>query len=294
MVERKGTPNDYGLKVQSHPVLTVTSPLKMRNSQSLSLSYSGSLVQTVAMPRDLKQLALNLQATDKLISALGPVSVQGPKHDRIGPPDEWKRSSLWLNVDSEVILDFLTNYITHPRATSAKSAVLAEFISKMNQVGELGKWTVALMAEGHVFTSGLEISTFPSRSDTEIPGRYSIGVLTDPSDEAIDVGLGPWEIALNMTKAVWKPDPARNRITEPTRPSGKKIREMRGTQFGDLNRGVLLIYPLSPLSEKKPIIDGWNDPIVAFAIAFPSSETGIKVEYKVDLLYWEQEYGPSE
>jgi hypothetical protein len=29
-------------------------------------------------------------------------------------------------------------------------------------------------------------------------------------------------------------------------------------------------------------------------MAFPASETGIKVEYKVDLLYWEQEYGPSE
>ena len=299
MVERKGTPNDYGLKVQSHPVLTVTSPLKMRNSQSLSLSYSGSLVQTVAMPRDLKQLTLNLQATDKLISALGPVSVQGPKKDRIGPPDEWKRSSLWLNVDSEVVLDFLTSYITHPRATSAKSAVLAEFILKMNEVGELSKWTVALMAEGHagkshVFSSGLEISNFPSRSDTEIPGRYSIGVLTDPIDEAIDVGLCHWETALTMTKAVWKPDLARNRNTEPTRPSGKKIREMRGTEGGDLDRGVLLIYPLSPLSEKKPILDGWDDPIVAFAIAFPSSETGIKVEYKVDLLYWEQEYGPSE
>ena len=299
MVERKGTPNDYGLKVQSHPVLTVTSPLKMRNSQSLSLSYSGSLVQTVAMPRDLKQLALNLQATDKLISALGPISVQGPKQDRIGPSDEWKRSSLWLNVESEVILDFLTSYITHPRATSAKSAVLAEFISKMNEVGELRKWTVALMAEGHagkshVFSNGLEISTFPSRSDTEIPGRYSIGVLTDPSDEAVDVGLKPWETALTMTKDVWKPDPSRGRITEPSRPSGKKIREMRGTIGGDLKRGVLLIYPLSPLSDKKPIVEGWNDPIVAFAIAFPSSETGIKVEYKVDLLYWEQEYGPSE
>ena len=60
MVERKGTPNDYGLKVQSHPVLTVTSPLKMRNSHTLSLSYSGNMVQTVALPRDQKLLQLSL------------------------------------------------------------------------------------------------------------------------------------------------------------------------------------------------------------------------------------------
>lgn len=299
MVERKGTPNDYGLRVQSHPVLTVTSPLKMRNSETLSLSYSGTMVQTVALPRDLTLLKHNLNAADKLISALGPITVQGPKQDRIGPPDEWKRSSVWLDVDAQTVLDFLTNYVTHPKATSAKSAVLAEFIEKMNEVGELKSWTVALMAEGHpgkphVFSTGLEISSFPSRSDTGTAGRYSIGVLTDPRDEAIDIPLAPWETALAMTKAVWKPDPARNRITEPVRPSGKKIREVRGASGSELDRGALLLYPLSPLNENKPIVEGWEDPIFAFAIAFPSSEAGIKVEYKVDLLYWEQEYGPSE
>jgi len=29
-------------------------------------------------------------------------------------------------------------------------------------------------------------------------------------------------------------------------------------------------------------------------MGFPCSDTGVKVEYKVDHLYWEQEYGPSE
>ena len=33
---------------------------------------------------------------------------------------------------------------------------------------------------------------------------------------------------------------------------------------------------------------------MAFAIAFPSAEHGIRVEYDVNLLYWMQEYGPSE
>lgn len=300
MVERRGTPSDYGLKVQSHPVLTVTSPLKMRNSESLKLSYSGTMVQTVALPRDTKDLQINLDATDRLLTSLGSPTINGPKQDRTGPPDHWDRSSLWLNVDAEKVLEFLGNYVTHLRATSAKSAVLAEFIEKMNGVGELHHWAVGLLAEGftgkpHKFSNGVEISTFPSRSDTNVAGRYSIGVLTDPSDEAIDVGFEPWNAALQLTKAAWKPDPARNRIIEPTRPSGKKIREMRGSTGGDLGRGVLLLYPLSPLNnDKAPIIDGWDDPIIAFAMVFPTSETGIKVEYKVDLLYWEQEYGPSE
>jgi hypothetical protein len=33
---------------------------------------------------------------------------------------------------------------------------------------------------------------------------------------------------------------------------------------------------------------------MAFAIAFPSSDSAIRVEYEVNLLYWMQEYGPSE
>jgi len=41
-------------------------------------------------------------------------------------------------------------------------------------------------------------------------------------------------------------------------------------------------------------VPGWDKPIMAFAIAFPSSENGIRVEYEVNLLYWLQEYGPSE
>lgn len=300
MVQRGATPRDYGLKVQSHTVLTVTSPLKMRNAETLSLSYSGSMSQSVVLFRESKQLRPNLAATDKLIASMGSAYETGPIRKRDDAPDAWKRSILWRDVDSELITDFLGSYVTHPRNNSANSAVLAEFIKKMNDQNELRQWTVALVCEGYPgkpykFSNGLEITNFPSRTDTEVAGRYSIGVLTDPSDESIDLDYEPWKKALDMTLSVWKPDPARNRITPPTRPSGKKIRELRGADAGDLNRGVLLLYPLSPAPNKgKPIAEDWDEPIIAFAIGFPSSEAGVKVEYKVDHLYWKQEYGSSE
>ena len=299
MVQRGATPDDFGMKVRSHTVLTVTSRLKMRNAETLSLSYSGSAPQTTVLFRDRKQLRVNLVATDKLIASLGPSFEQGPIRKRDDGSDAWKRSTLWRDVSSELIIDFFENYLTHPRATSAISAVLAEFIKKMNDQNELKLWTVVLVAEGHpgkshAFSSGLEIANFPSRSDTEVAGSYSIGVLTDPSDEAIDLDYEAWKKALNMTLSVWQPDPARNRINPPMRPSGKKVRELRGSDIGNLNRGVLLLYPLSPSPNGKPITADWDEPIIAFAIAFPSSESGVKVEYKVDHLYWKQEYGSSE
>lgn len=299
MVGSGGTPKDYGLKVQSHPILMVTSPLKMRSAETLLLSYSGSLVQTVAMFRDPVNLRRNLDATNRLLTAMGEPFERGISRARDGNPDEWKRSFLWNGVGANMITDFLTSYSTHPKATRANSAVLAEFVGKMVDAGELTSWTVALLGEGHAtkryaFANGLEIVAWPSRTDTKVEGSYSIGVLTDPSDEAIDLDYPAWKKALDWTLAEWKQDLARNRVTPPARPGGKRIRDVRGLGRDDIKaapeRGVLLLYPLNPESVSKD----WSEPIMAFAISFPSSDSAVKVAYKVDHLKWEQEYGPAD
>lgn len=303
MVRNGATPKDYGLKVQSHPVLTVTSPLKMRTAQTLSLSYSGSLVQTVAFRNDIDSLQSNLDAADRMLLAMGAPSETAPVRQRDPDPDEWKRSFLWSGVSAEPVLEFLRTYRPSEHATRANSTVLADFIEQMNSASQLTSWTVALLAEGHpgsshTFANGLEINTFPSRSDRGIAGRYSIGVLTEPSDEAIDIDLAAWKKALEWTLAEWKPDSSRNRLTPPTRPAGGKIRQIRG--FGAegipsaAERGLLLIYPLAPVKDQKPIVSGWDKPIIGFAISFPSSDSGVRVAYKVDHLYWEQEYGAAD
>ncbi|HUX63163.1 Z1 domain-containing protein [Sulfuricella sp.] len=303
MVESGGTPKDYGLKVQSHPILMVTSPLKMRSAETLLLSYSGNLVQTVAMYREPPILRRNLEATNRLLTAMGEPMERGPSRIRDGRSDEWKRSFLWDGVNANLITDFLTSYSTHPKASRANSAVIAEFIGKMVATGELTSWTVALLGEGHAgkpyaFENGLEIVAMPSRSDTGVEGSYSIGVLTDPSDEAIDLDYPAWKKALDWTLLEWKPDPARNRITPPTRPSGKKIRDVRGLGKDAIKaapeRGVLLLYPLAPGGAGESVAKNWSEPIMAFAISFPSSNSAVKVEYKVDHLLWEQEYGPAD
>lgn len=158
--------------------------------------------------------------------------------------------------------------------------------------------------EGHTravpyeFENGLKIVAMPSRTDTKVEGSYSIGVLTDPSDEGIDLDYPAWKKALDWTLAEWMPDPARNRINPPTRPSGKKIRDVRGlgkdTIKASPERGVLLLYPLAPESAGESLSGNWSEPIMAFAISFPSSKSAVKVEYKVDHLLWEQEYGPAD
>lgn len=64
-------PRAYGLKVKSHPVLMVTSRLKMRTAKNLLLSFSGELVETVDFFLDQEKLERNLVASYRLIEAIG-------------------------------------------------------------------------------------------------------------------------------------------------------------------------------------------------------------------------------
>ncbi|MEB1348203.1 Z1 domain-containing protein [Xanthomonas campestris pv. campestris] len=311
MAKAKLTPELYGLKVMSHEILTVTSPLKMRNAQTLSLSYSGTRPQTILFHRNAAIQEANLAATDSLIASLNTEFEDGPKYPRDGETDSWPRARLWRDVDASKVLAFLGAYTTHPNATSAKAAVLSDFISKMIDIGKLKQWSVALLSGGqgvgehHSFPGGFETDTLQTRktddpeSGMKEPTMFAIGVLTDPKDEGIDIDDDIWRDALARTLAAWKPDPARDRNDPPKSPSGRGIREARDRLGGDADRGLLLLYTLAPYKGKEKlaenlIVPGWDKPIMAFAIAFPSAENAIRVEYEVNLLYWEQEYGPSE
>lgn len=312
MAAAKLTPELYGLKVRSHKVMMVTSPLKMRNSQKLALSYCGTRPQTILFHRDKTVQQRNLDATDTLINSLGHLWEEPPKYQRDGTPDNWKNSRLWRDVDVSYITEYLSNYLTHPAATSANATVLSEFITKMVHTGQLKKWTVALLSGGkgrgdhHTFPGGMPYESYftrktedPEDANLQDATKFAIGVLTDPKDEGIDINDDIWRKALALTIEAWKVDPSRGRDKPPSVPSGKAIREIRGRLGGDIDRGLLLLYPLSPYHDNgglkdQLIVPGWTKPIMAFAIAFPSSERAISVVYDVNDLYWRQEYGPLE
>jgi hypothetical protein len=304
MAESGATPREYGLKVQSHPVLMVTSPLKMRSARNLQLSFSGESLETVALHRDPVVLKRNLDAADRLVGAMGAVSEKDPKRARDGSAQEWKGSFLWSGVPAETIADFFASYVTHPKARKVNSALLTEFVRAMAAVGELTSWTVVLLGGGaggrHVFAGGLEIAKMPTRApDPEIKDRYSIGRLLSPRDEAIDLDETAWNAALDMTIKAWRPDPARQKDgaapTAPEVPNGPSIRRVRGDGAagvpGARERGLLLLYPLDPAVAG---VEGSTAPVMAFGASFPTSRSGTVVEYQVDHLLWENEYGPAD
>jgi len=307
MAERGATPRDYGLKVQSHPVLLVTSPLKMRTARSLQLSFSGELLETVSLFNDSVNLSRNLGATDRLVEVMGaPTERDVIVRPRAGGTQEWK-GHLWNGIPAEAIAEFFESYATHPKARKVNSTLLAEFVRSMAKVSELTSWTVALIGGGagasHTFPAGLRIDAMLQRkADADIKDRYSIGRLLSPRDEAIDLGDAAWKAALDATIRAWKPDPGRQKDGQepklPDLPNGPAIRRIRGKGADGVaaapERGLLLLYPLDPQLAGLETFGPRREPVIAFGASFPASESGVKVEYKVDHLLWEQEYGPTE
>ncbi|MFC0665642.1 Z1 domain-containing protein [Azotobacter chroococcum] len=303
MVATRATPREYGMKVQSHPVLMVTSPLKMRSAKSLQLSFSGEVLETVAFHRDPGILAKNLAAAEHLFEAAGvPAEAGTITRKRDEGAQDWK-GFLWKDVPADHVIDFFGAYLTHPAARKVNSALLMDFIKAMVTNGELTSWTVVLMGGGegepHSFCGKYSIDNMATRKPKDGSGHYSIGRLLSPRDESIDLGEDAWRAALELTISAWTKDPARQTDEagkeQPKTPSGPAVRRVRGYGAEGVpaapERGLLLVYPLDPKTAGLPE-DG--PPVVAFGASFPASRSITTVKYEVDHLLWENEYGPAD
>jgi hypothetical protein len=250
MAASGATPREYGLKVQSHSVLMVTSPLKIRTAKNLMLSFSGQVLETVSLFREAKKLEENLLAANRLIDAIGKPSEIGPERPRNGRVDKWSGGFLWSDVPADYIVDFLLAYKTHPAAHKVNSSVLAEFVRSMAKIRELTQWTVALIGVGtgenhYEYSSTVRVSMSKRSGTKHISDRYAIGRVLDPKDEAIDLNRAEWEAALAITREARKLDAARlHDSKEPEIPNGPAIRKVRGFGVdgisGHPERGVLL------------------------------------------------------
>jgi hypothetical protein len=306
MVATGATPENYGMKVQSHPVLMVTSPVKMRSAKTLQISFSGSVLETVAFHRGHSIIKRNFDATERLLESAGTPAEHGIIIRQRGQAtQEWK-GFLWKDVPAEHVTEFLLTYLTHPAARKVNSTVLADFIKAMVAKGELTSWTIAVIG-GKDSVDGDAIKLcdkyvldhmITRKPDSNIE-HYSIGRLLSPRDEAIDLDNEAWLAAMKLTTEKRREDPGR--VTEetgralPRYPGGIWVRHVRGLGAEGVlahpERGLLLLYPID---RKAAGIPQEVPPVVGFGISFPASHITTTVEYEVDHLTWENEYGPSE
>jgi len=293
MVATGDRPRDYGLRVQSHPLLLVTSPLKMRTSKPLQLTFSGDVLETVAFHTDKRILENNLTAATRLIKEMGePLQKGTVTGSRAG--NSWK-GHLWADIPPEKIIEFFEEVTTHSGSKKVNSNLINEFIKKMNEEGELINWTVFLVGAGeggpYQFTDEISVENTVRRTNTSMSSEvYQIGRLLSPIHESVDLDSSQFEEAMELTRLAREEKDKK----PPSYPSGPAIRRLRGlgggTAHGDPRRALLLLYPLDAESagvEK----DG---PVMAFGVSFPNSRLPTTISYRVDHLTWEQEYGQAD
>ncbi len=293
-----GTPKDYGLKVKAHPVLMVTSRVKMRNSTTLDLVFSGALQETVVFHRSAATLTANLELTDAFLRALGSTA-QGVRRQRPdGKAHEWAGAHAWHGVSGEVTADFLERYATHPTALKMNGRVLADYTRQQFPEGKLTSWDVVMLGGGQdrrESVGGMDVPLFLRAQNTRIPparqeaeGRVVIRRLLAPRDEAIDLDADEYAAALRSTVEEWVADPGRFplRKSPPETPSGPAIRRVRGENNPE--RAVLLIYPLDP---REWALAHYDRPVIGIGVSFPETLGARPVRYSVNNTYWDQEYG---
>ena len=269
MATMSATPEEFGLKVRTHPSgLIITGANKMRNGTVMQLSFAGTISETYLFYKEDDVIRRNLRATENLISGLGTYTIE-------------RNNFIWKQVFGSKIIDFLTNYQAHPNARLANTRSLVDYIQAQLKQNELTSWTIALIskskAENKHNIAGLEVGltrreNVSGSSLSEY--RLSKSRLLNPPDEMLDFSLPDQEEIIRITRERSKKPDSKSKT-----PNGNVIRGMRNPR-----NGLLLIYPLDP-----GVING-RTPVIGFGISFPSSRSAKSVEYKVNNVYWEQEF----
>ena len=322
MVAAGLTPEQYGLRVRTHPGgMTVTALNKMCHSQRLELSWAGVLVQSTQLPKDDKRVEANLQATESLLLALPAAECVDGHETRI-----------WRNVEAIRVATFLEALQLPPQSARASGGQIATFIRQQatKTEPELTCWTVALIsvAQGrHLPIADHNIGLVVRSAENQTGDSFGLrkANILSPADEGWDfagqifsqdwfdsikgkpelvtdldwligqIGNDAPKVALDLTRQWQQSVPPKLQASdknEPKRPNGRVLRVLRRR-----SHGLLLIYPVKPPT----IVKGENNmpdsptgmaelgnPVIGVALSFPTSDTVQGVEYRVNRV-WEAE-----
>jgi hypothetical protein len=240
------TPSDFAPRVLKRSRLMPTARNRMGGARAVGISYSGDLVQTTSFPkwsetsrnRDGKpKLEVNEKATRLFMEKL---NIQ--RHPEVNTTGT---RLLWRNIESTHVLAYLNEYQVIEGATRFLPSNLFSYIEDLNKSSspELRFWDIAVVGRdidaklgGYTLPGGHEIGrilrSLVSGSDV------SIGTLVNPLDFAAGTGdelLGMSDYEIKSAKELRDKDAKFS--------PAEALRTAR-----DANRGLLVIYPISPAS----------------------------------------------
>jgi len=276
-----GTPRDFGLRVRnSSSGLLVTRAGAMREGTRMRMTFSGDITETIKFSNDQQTIESNLNSVEGLIRAL----------DLKAPPVERNQKLVWSGVSTDVILDFLAKYQTHPDNYKVNKKLIGDYIRARNRdnPSELTDWTVAII-NGPNSTFRIlqhEIGHIQRKDLTPSSQDFTIKRLVSPSDERVDLDKDQVEAALEQTRTMFNLGLLKTRDgNPPSEVSGRAVRAFRSP-----SKGVLLIYLIQPTVEAG---NTGANPYIGFAISFPKSALGAAsaIDYYANAVYRDLEMG---
>ena len=136
LAETGGTPDQYALKVRTHPGrLQITSVGKMRNVDRIRVSWAGRLVETYQLPLSRKDKHQNMVATENFLAKL-----------QNGTSLNNNRGFLWRDVKADVVCDFLQSFKVAENLKMVDLEKICEYIEALSSQGELTNWSIALLS----------------------------------------------------------------------------------------------------------------------------------------------------
>jgi hypothetical protein len=260
------TPEDYGLRVRTHPSgLLITAVNKMRSGTYMDMSYAGESAEITIFDKNEVNVKRNLRTLNSFIREIG-----APASNRSG-------NIIWEHVEPHAIITLLKDISVHP--DNRKFGLVREYIETQVRQKELIDWTVGLISrhDGRQFElGGYKVGLIRRSPTTKEGSRYCLnkGRLLSPPDELLDLTEEEIKRALELA-------PYNSKTGEPLeRPQPGAIRQVRPKE-----KGLMLIYPLDP-SEV-----GLTTPFMGLFFSFPASDTARLIGYKVNNIYWQEEFG---
>ena len=275
-----GTPEDFGLKVRSHPdSLIVTARNKMGAGKRLvvSVGLGNNFIETATLKRNETSLKANRAAAKQLANRL--TELGSPPGKAEGVNGGW----LLKSVPAEPILDFISTFENHPDALLTDPAPVRRYIEARRE-SELANWDVLFTSIGPNAdtltddTLGLAINCqsrtagFKS-TDTKLLITNKQRVASRGIER---IGLTDEEVAVaNETYRASQEDGA-GTINYPDRIYRAKRR-----------RPLLMVHLLK--IDPEPGHPRYDKPVVAYGLSFPPPKTEEKkVEYVVTTTWLRQ------
>lgn len=261
MAENGERPIDVGLKIRTHPAMTVTSNLKMRQAKSASLTYSAAKIQALYVNlNDKRQLDNNFKTVVRLLDDVEKFCGK-PHKPAI---DELSASLLFRNVNTELILQFLERYTFSAANIRFSSKMLSDYINDLSKSGELTKWSVALMSSKTGapadFGSGRVVHMVDrsvmkmTRSERDADAAH-IKVITAPRDEVVDLEDVLTENGFSVSSK-----------NDPFESSGLTETSIRN-KLRPKERGLLMLYPINPNTQMT--VTEVNENVVTPSLTMP-------------------------